>query len=208
MRCPGCGRDGIEGGRFCEHCGHSLSPTGVYPTLPPAESVRPVDKRFLMMVLMFVAVTMIGTVILSPLILTSESEETAIVVGPHSYYAVRLEVYGIGVIEYTQSQISGPDVYLLELTQGNFERFEAGEEFDYKGYGALGVGGEGFSSEMGPMWVRYLVFVNDNSIPATVDFGYRATAFASLLIAGPLAAASLLILLCAVIVTRGRPRAV
>lgn len=207
MRCPGCGREGVEGGVFCAYCGHSLAPVVASPQAHPSKSVGPADKRFLMMTVMVVAVTMIGTVILSPLLMTSELEETVIVIDPYSRYVVRLEFYGFGFLEYTYSQVSGPQIFLLELTQGDYEKLVTEEYSLHNGFGMISVGGGGFASETGPIWVRYLVFVNDNPLPAAVEFGYRAIPFASLLITGPLFAASLLIILFSVVVSRRRPSA-
>jgi hypothetical protein len=160
------------------------------------------------MVIIVFSITMFGTVILSPLLLASESEESVIVIDPNSYYAVRVEVYGIGMLEYTESQISGPPVFLVELTQANYEKLVAGEDYDHKGYFSLGVGGGGMSSETGAFMVRYLVFVNENPTQAEVEFGYQAVPLVSLMIAGPLFAASLLIVLCMVIQAKRRHKAV
>lgn len=205
MKCPGCGRDGVEGGVFCAYCGHTLAPVVASSPPRPSKSVGPADKRFLMMTVMVVAVTMIGTVILSPLLMSSELEETVIVIDPYSHYAVRLEFYGLGILEYTYSQVSGSQMLLLELNQGDYEDFIAGEDYDHGGFGMISPGGGGSSSETGPIWIRYLVFVNDNPSPAAVEFGYRAFPIASILVTGPLFAASLLIVLLTVVVSKRRP---
>jgi hypothetical protein len=207
MKCPGCGREGIEAGRFCQWCGHDLSPpfASAQPLVTPIRQL--VDKRVMRLGLVLLAVAIIGTFVLSPLILTSESEEGEIVVDPYSYYAVRMEFYGIGILRYTEGQTSGStsDVYILELNQANYERFVAGKDYNYNGYSATGVGGYGHSTESGTIWVKYIVFVNDNPIPATFVFGYHATSYASFLVAGPLSAGSLLIFLCAVILSKRHP---
>ena len=204
MRCPGCGRESIEGGVFCAYCGRSLSPMSVSPATHPAENLKRADKRLLFMVIVVFSITMFGTVILSPLLLASESEEKVIVIDPNSYYAVRLEYYGIGFLEYSDRQVAGPPILLLELTQGNYDKFVAGEDYDYIGLGMIASGGEGHSTQMGTIWVRYLVFLNDNPSAASIEFGYTATPFASLLVAGPLFGASLLIILFAVVVSKRR----
>jgi hypothetical protein len=202
MKCPRCSSENPEGGRFCQNCGHDFCPpAAVMPGRPKSAGFVPKTSSVVFGAMLLIAV-IIGTFLLSPALLSSHSPERNIVIEPNSYYAVQFGFYGIGSLQYTTSQIAGPQIYLLELDKLNYDRFVSGKHYHYNGYMGIGTGGSGLSTEAGTIWVEYLVFVNDNPSSVTIRFGYDATVNFSLLVAGPLSAAALLVFLCAIIVTR------
>ena len=209
MRCPRCGSENPEGGKFCQNCGHNFyPPAAVMPGRPKSAGFVPKTSSVIFGAFLLIAV-IVCTPLLSPVLLSSHSPERKIVIEPHSYYAVQFGFYGVATLEYTAEQVAGAQIYLLELDKLNYDRFVSGKHYDYNGYMTLGMGGSGLSTEVGTIWVEYLVFVNDNPSPGTVRFGYDATVHFSLLVAGPLSAAAMLAFLCAIVVTRrfGRNKA-
>jgi hypothetical protein len=209
LRCPGCGREMFDGARFCQYCG-----TNMYPP-PELAQVTPgvdfiLDKRVMRLGFALLAIAVIGSVVLSPLLVVSESEKYRFDVAPGSYYAVRFEVYGYGMITQTDSQLTGSSmgVYVLELSPSNYERFVDGKDYDYIGYTSRGPAGEGHSTESGTIWAKYVVFVNDSPETVTFEYSYKCVAFVSLLVAAPLFGGAMLVFLIAVVLSKRRPWAV
>jgi hypothetical protein len=147
-------------------------------------------KGRIMMALAALAI-LVGTILLSVTVLSVHVEQQTIVIEPHSYRAFRFAIYGFGQLEYSESTSLadwGSQIYLLELDRNNYERFVAGKSYNYTGYETIGGGGTGSSMVAGPIWELYLVFVNDGSTSTSIEFKADATAYFSLLAAGPLTA--------------------
>jgi heme/copper-type cytochrome/quinol oxidase subunit 2 len=133
---------------------------------------------------------LVGTPILSMTALAVHGGNETIVVEAGSYHAIHYGFYGFGKLEYSISMSSGPQIYLLDLDRRNFERFAAGKSYDYSGYETIGVGGSGTSMQGGLIWEIYLVFVNDESGTATIEFSSDATCYFSMLAAAAVLGAS------------------
>ena len=199
MNCPTCGVENPEGGRFCHNCGHDFS-SPVTDMPGPPKSGGPEPRRFpLVSVVILLVAVLFGSFLLSPLLLSVHSPEKSIVIEPNSYYSVRIDVYGAGVVKYRAIQTADTQVVLVQLNKLNYDRFVSGKEYRYSGYGLLGTAGSEYSTETGTIWSEYFVFVNDDPTPATILFGYDVTVVLSLIIVGPLLAGALLVLLFVVI---------
>jgi len=201
--CPKCGAENPERSKFCQNCAYSF--TSVDISVPRPLMAKKTDIFFkplvVVIVLVLVAVAILGSFLLSFALLSVHESQKTIVVEPRSYYAIRFEFYGVGLLEYSDRQSGGPQIYLLEMNERNYERFVSGKSYDYYGYSTLSSYPGGRTLESGTMWVVCLVFVNDNLSPATVEFESDATVYFSLLVAGPITAGVMvmaLILLCAV----------
>ena len=136
-----------------------------------------VDRRF---VAFAVITLLVGTPLVSVMLFSEHMDAETIVVEPGSYYAMHFGFYGFGKLGFSCTGTGGAQVYLLEMDRINFERFEAGREYDYTGYQAVGTGGSGYSMMAGSLWEIFLVLVNDESSPATVEFEADSTAYFSL----------------------------
>jgi hypothetical protein len=195
--CPKCGAENPERSNFCQNCAYSFAQADIpVPTPLMAKKTYLLPRpSVVVIVLVLVAVAVLGSFLSSLALLSVHESQRTIVVEPQSHYAIRFEFYGIGLLEYSDRQSGGPQIYLLEMNEWNYERFVSGKSYHYTGYSTLSSFPGGRALETGTMWVVCLVFVNDNLSPATVEFGSHMTVYFSLLVAGPIAAAVMVIAL-------------
>jgi len=188
--CPKCGVENPERSNFCQNCAYSFTQVDLPVPKPLMAKKTDLSLRpsVVVIVLVLIAVAILGSVPLSYTLLSVQESQKTIVVEPQSYYAIRFEFYGVGLLEYSDRQSGGPQIYLLEMNERNYERFVSGKSYDYNGYSTLSSFPGGRVLEAGTMWVVCLVFVNDNSSPATVEFESHTTVYFSLLVAGPFTA--------------------
>jgi hypothetical protein len=141
-------------------------------------------------------VLFLATMAASPLVMTSRSSERNVMVQPFSHSALRFDVFGVGIFEFSidvpGSIPSG--VAMLEMTEGNYKSYQSQGNYDTLRYALLNPGGSVDSSEMGTMWVRYLVIENDSPMTVTLTVGYSSVPIFSLVVAVPLFAFGLLVL--------------
>lgn len=136
-----------------------------------------VDRR---LVIFAVATLFVGTPLVSMMLFSEHTDAETIVVEPGSYHTMHFGFYGFGTFRFSCTGAGGTQIYLLWMDGVNFERFEDGREYDYTGYETVGTGGSGYSMMAGYLWEIFLVLVNDESLPATVEFEADSTTYFSL----------------------------
>jgi len=146
------------------------------------ESGWPEETNRALLALVIIAF-LVGTPILSMTALAVPSGNETIVVEAGSYHAIHFGFYGYGKLEYSIPTSSGPQIHLLELDRRNYDRFVAGKSYDSAEDLTIGVGGSGTSTQAGPLWEIYLVFVNDELGTATIEFSSDSTCYFSMLAA-------------------------
>jgi len=146
----------------------------------------------------FIAYVIAALIVVTPLaslILFSEDQDSeTVVVEPQSYYVIHVGIYGIGKVQYSISCDGWSSTYLLTLDRINFERFQAGQDYDYMGYETVGMGGSGYAMMGGAVWEIFLVLVNDEWTHATAEIEVDTTAYmsfpAAVLVLGAIGTAS------------------
>lgn len=127
---------------------------------------------------------LLGIPLASMMLLSEHTDAETIVVEPGSYHMMYFGFYGLGHLEYSITGLGGSPIYLLMLDRTNFERFEDGRDYDYVWNKTVGFGVSSDSGiQMGFMWEMFLVLVNDEPIPKTVEFKADSAAYFSLPIA-------------------------
>jgi hypothetical protein len=134
------------------------------------------EKTSRKLIVIVLAALLIGVPSLSLVFMSPHIEHQTITLKPGSHRAVHLGMYGFGTIEYSVSQVSVRDVYMIELDRANYYRFLAGEPYQYSMYGIIG----GMSSESGIIWDQYIVFVNDGPASVQITFELKGTAYLSI----------------------------
>jgi len=145
------------------------------------------ERRRRTLTVSVVFAVLIGTPVLS-MTFFSIDESGTVVVEPGSYYATHFGLYGFGKLSYSFAEVSGPQIYLVELDRRNFERLADGKTYTYTGYESLNFGEGGRTDIAGIIWDEYLVLVNEESTPAEVAYEVDASSYVNLIAAGLLLA--------------------
>jgi len=104
------------------------------------------------------------------------AEPITITLGPGEHYDIRYEFKDYTKLEYSTVKYGGPELILLELDESNYEKFLAGQPYDYDGYQSLGTSGSGNTKMIGGPSVFYLVFLNQgHSGSASVIYDAKIT---------------------------------
>lgn len=161
-------------------CGESMRWKAAFARSGTALEERWPERTNRALVTFAVVAVLVGTPFVSLMLFSEHRDTETIVVEPGSYHAMHFGFYGFGKLRYSCTGIDGPQIYLLDLDRINYERFAAGKPYEYLGYQTIGMGGSGYTMMAGLVWEVFLVLVNDEGAPATVEFKVDATAYFSL----------------------------
>jgi len=142
------------------------------------------------LIVLAVVAILVGTVALSMTMFSVPHRAETITVEPRSYHSLYLGAYGFCRLEYSHTGASYfAEGYIVELDRKNFELLADGKPYDYTGYEAIGMGGQGTMTTHGALWELFIVVVNEGSSPFSIEFEYDMTVYVSYLPAGPIALA-------------------
>jgi len=136
------------------------------------------------LIVLFILAVLVGTPLLSIALYPTDERNEQFTIRPGGHYAMRFDFHGFGVLEYSYYS-SGGFGHIIELNKRNYERFIAGEPYDYWTLSPLW---RGDYSGAGFRWEVFLVFVNEGPDLMFISFEAEKRVYFSLFVAGGITA--------------------